>query len=32
LSRASTALWEAHRRGPRTLVVFDDIKGSDKAQ
>jgi diguanylate cyclase (GGDEF)-like protein len=26
LSRASSALWEAHRRGPRTLVVFDELK------
>jgi diguanylate cyclase (GGDEF)-like protein len=26
LSRASTALWEAHRRGPRSLVVFEEIK------
>ncbi len=27
LSRASSALWEAHRRGPRTLVEFDELKG-----
>ena len=26
LSRASSALWEAHRRGPRTLVDFDELK------
>ncbi len=26
LSRASSALWEAHRRGPRTLILFDDMK------
>jgi diguanylate cyclase (GGDEF)-like protein len=26
LSRASTALWEAHRRGPRNLVMFDEIQ------
>jgi diguanylate cyclase (GGDEF)-like protein len=26
LSRASSALWEAHRRGPCTLVVFDELK------
>ncbi len=26
LSRASSALWEAHRRGPRTLVEFDELK------
>ncbi|MGB7537358.1 MAG: diguanylate cyclase [Anaerolineales bacterium] len=32
LSRASTALWEAHRRGPRTLVLFDEIKGEGKKQ
>jgi len=32
LSRASTALWEAHRRGPRTLVVFDEIKGEGRKQ
>ncbi len=32
LSRASTALWEAHRRGPRTLVMYDEIKGAGKEQ
>ncbi|MGD0172841.1 MAG: diguanylate cyclase [Anaerolineales bacterium] len=32
LSRASSALWEAHRRGPRTLVVFDELKNRGKAQ
>jgi diguanylate cyclase (GGDEF)-like protein len=32
LARASSALWEAHRRGPRNLVVFDEIKGGDKKQ
>jgi diguanylate cyclase (GGDEF)-like protein len=26
LSRASSALWEAHRRGPRTLILFDELK------
>jgi diguanylate cyclase (GGDEF)-like protein len=26
LSRASSALWEAHRRGPRTLIEFDELK------
>jgi diguanylate cyclase (GGDEF)-like protein len=30
LSRASTALWEAHRRGPRNLVIFDEIKGGGR--
>jgi diguanylate cyclase (GGDEF)-like protein len=32
LSRASSALWEAHRRGPRTLVMFDDMKGTQRKQ
>ncbi len=32
LSRASTALWEAHRRGPRTLLLYDEIKGEVKKQ
>jgi diguanylate cyclase len=32
LSRASTALWEAHRRGPRTLLLYDEIKGEGKQQ
>ncbi|MBN2084050.1 MAG: diguanylate cyclase [Anaerolineales bacterium] len=32
LSRASTALWEAHRRGPRTLLLYDEIKGEGKPQ
>ena len=32
LSRASTALWEAHRRGPRNMVVFDDIKEGGRKQ
>ena len=32
LSRASTALWEAHRRGPRTLLLYEEIKGGDKKQ
>jgi diguanylate cyclase len=32
LSRASTALWEAHRRGPRTLLLYDEIKGGDQKQ
>jgi two-component system cell cycle response regulator len=32
LSRASTALWEAHKRGPQTLVLFDEIKGGAKTQ
>jgi diguanylate cyclase (GGDEF)-like protein len=32
LSRASSALWEAHRRGPRNLVLFDEIKGEGKTQ
>ena len=32
LSRASTALWEAHRRGPRTLVMYDEMKGGGKEQ
>jgi diguanylate cyclase len=32
LSRASSALWEAHRRGPRNLVLFDEIKGEGKPQ
>jgi diguanylate cyclase (GGDEF)-like protein len=32
LARASTALWEAHRRGPRNLVIFDDIKGDGRKQ
>jgi diguanylate cyclase (GGDEF)-like protein len=32
LSRASMALWEAHRRGPRNLVVFDEIKGGNRPQ
>jgi diguanylate cyclase (GGDEF)-like protein len=32
LARASAALWEAHRRGPRNLVVFDEIKGGGKSQ
>jgi diguanylate cyclase len=31
LARASTALWEAHRRGPRNLVIYDDLK-TDKKQ
>jgi diguanylate cyclase (GGDEF)-like protein len=26
LSRASTALWEAHKQGPHTIVVFDDAE------
>jgi diguanylate cyclase (GGDEF)-like protein len=25
LSRASTALWEAHRQGPRSLIIFDEL-------
>ena len=32
LSRASVALWEAHRRGPQNLVVFDEIKGGSRTQ
>ncbi len=30
LSDASTALWEAQKRGPKSLVIFDEIKaGAD---
>jgi two-component system cell cycle response regulator len=32
LSRASAALWEAHKRGPQTLVLFDEIKGEGRKQ
>jgi len=32
LSRVSSALWEAHRRGPRTLVLFDELKDRGKPQ
>ena len=32
LSRASTALWEAHRRGPQNLVIFDHLNGVGKVQ
>jgi diguanylate cyclase (GGDEF)-like protein len=32
LSHASTALWEAHRRGPRNLVMFDEIPGKGRTQ
>jgi diguanylate cyclase (GGDEF)-like protein len=32
LSCASSALWEAHRRGPRTLVLFDEMRGESKKQ
>ncbi|MBN1438139.1 MAG: diguanylate cyclase [Anaerolineales bacterium] len=32
LSRASVALWEAHRRGPQQLVVFDEIKEKGYSQ
>jgi diguanylate cyclase (GGDEF)-like protein len=32
LSHASSALWEAHRRGPRNLVMFDDMPGKDRKQ
>jgi diguanylate cyclase (GGDEF)-like protein len=32
LSRASTALWEAHRQGPRSLIVFDDLSQKTIAQ
>ena len=31
LSRASSALWEAHRRGPQNLVVFDEMTEKDKS-
>ena len=30
LSHASSALWEAHRRGPRNLVLFEDIRGEER--
>jgi diguanylate cyclase (GGDEF)-like protein len=32
LSRASMALWEAHRRGPQNLVVYDEIQGEGRKQ
>jgi diguanylate cyclase (GGDEF)-like protein len=32
LSRASMALWEAHRRGPRNLVMFEEIKSGGMKQ
>jgi diguanylate cyclase (GGDEF)-like protein len=32
LSHASTALWEAHRRGPRNLVVFEELEGGGRTQ
>jgi diguanylate cyclase (GGDEF)-like protein len=32
LSRASTALWEAHRRGPQNLVIYDEIHDEGRKQ
>jgi diguanylate cyclase (GGDEF)-like protein len=32
LSRVSSALWEAHRRGPRTLIEYDELKGGGRKQ